>query len=257
MGQGGMVIENNGNQQIVMNNNGIQVFQQQTYYPNQGQSFQIQTNVSNNNYYHPNEEYEEDSGEEISSHNSSYEDHQNNWHNNYQYHHQQQQQHHHHHPAQHMPNNGFFQPPNFNMGWQIHHQVNFNAPNVYYHVPENAQVHMPQQQAQPQPQPQPQKRGLTRAELSMLPVTVYNVKPVKSKSTKTSSKSKVLDKKQTKTPPPEEPTFNESCAICAVDYKFGDKIRALPCIHKFHKECIDKWLAIKSDCPICRYDLLE
>jgi len=250
MGQGGMVIENNGQQQIVMNNNGIQVFQQQSFFPNQGQGFHFQTNFTNNNYPHPNQSYEEDSSEEISSHNSSYEDQQNNWHNNYQY----QQQFHH---AQQVPNTGFFQHPNFNVNWQINHQMNFNPPNVYYNVPQNAQAYMPQQQAQPQAQPQPQKRGLTKAELNSLPVTIYSVKP-KSKSTKTSSKGKTLDKKQAKTPPPsEESTIEESCAICAVDYKFGDKIRTLPCIHKFHKECVDKWLVRKSDCPICRHDLLE
>jgi hypothetical protein len=249
MGQGGMVIENGGQQQIVMNNNGIQFFQQQTYYPNQGHNFQIQTNFSNNQYNHPNQSYEEELSEEMSSHNSSYEDHQNNWHNNYQY----QQQFH---PAQQMPNNGYFQHPNFNVGWQINHQVNFNPPNVYYGMPQNVQAHMPQQQAQPQSQPQPQKRGLTKSELNSLPVTVYSVKP-KPKLVRPSLKSKILDKKQTKTPPPKEETLEESCAICAVDYKFGDKFRTLPCIHKFHKECVDKWLVRKSDCPICRYDLLE
>lgn len=49
-----------------------------------------------------------------------------------------------------------------------------------------------------------------------------------------------------------QPTSSEVCAVCIVDYKKGDLQRKLPCNHKFHKDCIDKWLLIKNNCPVCK-----
>jgi len=42
----------------------------------------------------------------------------------------------------------------------------------------------------------------------------------------------------------------ENCIICCSnDY---DKRRKLKCGHKFHLKCINKWLLIKNQCPVCR-----
>eukprot|EP00331_Platyophrya_macrostoma_P009985 CAMPEP_0176433520 /NCGR_PEP_ID=MMETSP0127-20121128/16076_1 /TAXON_ID=938130 /ORGANISM="Platyophrya macrostoma, Strain WH" /LENGTH=272 /DNA_ID=CAMNT_0017815973 /DNA_START=326 /DNA_END=1144 /DNA_ORIENTATION=- len=49
-----------------------------------------------------------------------------------------------------------------------------------------------------------------------------------------------------------EPTSNSTCAICFEDYVNKDKLRKLPCSHKFHKDCIDKWLTMKNNCPVCK-----
>ncbi|GAA0142322.1 hypothetical protein LIER_03249 [Lithospermum erythrorhizon] len=47
------------------------------------------------------------------------------------------------------------------------------------------------------------------------------------------------------------------CAICLTEYADGDEIRLLPqCGHKFHIQCIDKWLMSHSSCPSCRQILL-
>lgn len=49
----------------------------------------------------------------------------------------------------------------------------------------------------------------------------------------------------------------EKCPICLVELKEGDKIRALPCNHIFHPNCIDTWLVKNSACPICKRDVRE
>ena len=51
---------------------------------------------------------------------------------------------------------------------------------------------------------------------------------------------------------------NEYCNICFENYNIGQYKRVLPeCKHCFHKKCVDKWLKTKSNCPICRNDLLK
>ena len=47
----------------------------------------------------------------------------------------------------------------------------------------------------------------------------------------------------------------KTCSICLNEMKQTDKIRKMrDCNHFFHKDCIDNWLLIKSNCPYCRKD---
>ena len=45
---------------------------------------------------------------------------------------------------------------------------------------------------------------------------------------------------------------SKSCTVCMEDYKEGDSLRSLPCLHQFHANCIDEWLGYKSTCPVCK-----
>ncbi|XP_062025553.1 receptor homology region, transmembrane domain- and RING domain-containing protein 2-like [Rosa rugosa] len=46
-----------------------------------------------------------------------------------------------------------------------------------------------------------------------------------------------------------------TCAICLEDYSVGEKLRILPCCHKFHAVCVDSWLTSwRTFCPVCKRD---
>lgn len=43
------------------------------------------------------------------------------------------------------------------------------------------------------------------------------------------------------------------CTICLSDFDLGNEIRTLPCVHQFHKDCIDLWLEKNKSCPNCNH----
>ncbi len=46
-----------------------------------------------------------------------------------------------------------------------------------------------------------------------------------------------------------------TCSICLEEVQKGEKIRLMPCGHRYHLPCIDSWLLRKGYCPICKRNL--
>ncbi|XP_050207188.1 receptor homology region, transmembrane domain- and RING domain-containing protein 2-like [Mercurialis annua] len=53
----------------------------------------------------------------------------------------------------------------------------------------------------------------------------------------------------------EDNSTSRTCSICLEDYTVGEKLRVLPCRHKFHALCVDSWLTSwRTFCPVCKRD---
>lgn len=48
---------------------------------------------------------------------------------------------------------------------------------------------------------------------------------------------------------------DDRCPICLEEWEAGEKAKRMPCKHRFHGECIEKWLNVHGSCPICRYEM--
>ncbi|MFS8001114.1 putative transcription factor C2H2 family [Helianthus anomalus] len=44
----------------------------------------------------------------------------------------------------------------------------------------------------------------------------------------------------------------DACCICLGEYEKKEKMGRLECGHRFHAECIRRWLLSKNVCPMCR-----
>jgi hypothetical protein len=43
--------------------------------------------------------------------------------------------------------------------------------------------------------------------------------------------------------------------VCISGFRDGEEVRRLPCGHAFHRDCVDRWLALycrRRTCPLCR-----
>lgn len=48
---------------------------------------------------------------------------------------------------------------------------------------------------------------------------------------------------------------SSGCCVCISRFRDGEEIRRLPCGHAFHRDCVDRWLALcgrRTTCPLCR-----
>jgi hypothetical protein len=48
-----------------------------------------------------------------------------------------------------------------------------------------------------------------------------------------------------------------ACSICLSNYDKGEERKLLPCLHGFHKDCIDTWLSRSATCPVCKFELKD
>lgn len=82
----------------------------------------------------------------------------------------------------------------------------------------------------------PQNNGFTEQEIENLPQYVYE---------------------RHQTPTDEKKTEDEEqCSICLMEFQNNEVIRTLPCIHNFHKDCIDQWLKRQKYCPLCKGEIV-
>jgi len=47
------------------------------------------------------------------------------------------------------------------------------------------------------------------------------------------------------------------CNVCLLAYEAGDRVRTLPCDHRFHVDCVDQWLGRSKACPVCKHDVVD
>lgn len=59
--------------------------------------------------------------------------------------------------------------------------------------------------------------------------------------------------------PPREGTESDNvmteCIICLEAFVEGAQVRTLPCLHRYHKTCIDQWFSVHLSCPLCNHRL--
>ncbi|XP_044741688.1 RING finger protein 11-like [Chrysoperla carnea] len=44
---------------------------------------------------------------------------------------------------------------------------------------------------------------------------------------------------------------SRECVICMINFQVSDPVRYLPCLHMYHRACIDDWLMRSLTCPTC------
>ncbi|KAL4493495.1 hypothetical protein ABPG72_007503 [Tetrahymena utriculariae] len=102
----------------------------------------------------------------------------------------------------------------------------------------NLQEQQIYEEYEPNDQSFSENSGLTKAEIMSLPTIVYTTQSLRTKIVKQFSSQ-------------------QDCSICLNNYLDKEILRVLPCEHRFHRACIDKWLLQNSKCVICKFDLLS
>ncbi|CAL0308110.1 unnamed protein product [Lupinus luteus] len=45
------------------------------------------------------------------------------------------------------------------------------------------------------------------------------------------------------------------CVVCLEEFEVGGVAKVMHYKHKFHSNCIEKWLGVHGNCPVCRYEM--
>jgi len=120
------------------------------------------------------------------------------------------------------------------------------------------------------------RHGATRADIDRLPTCVYNrptvgnaqptagntVQPTVGDTAHKTSSSTDSNGNVELTAIPAVPeasltasVHDDKCSVCLSLYDNGDVTRILPCLHKYHRDCIDPWLTRKASCPVCKMSI--
>jgi len=74
----------------------------------------------------------------------------------------------------------------------------------------------------------------------------------------------ILDEEEFEAPSDEgsgagdEADSSQCCAICIDEFENKEKVRVLPCKHRFHEDCLVPWLTERhASCPLCKMDVLK
>jgi len=92
------------------------------------------------------------------------------------------------------------------------------------------------------------KVGASETDITSLPTAKFSSKPENKDAKASSSRSNSGVGKNGKT----ERKQREECCFCLEEFRDGDDVRRLPCLHIFHVDEIDKWLRENKTCPICK-----
>ncbi|XP_034396873.1 RING finger protein 215 isoform X2 [Cyclopterus lumpus] len=55
---------------------------------------------------------------------------------------------------------------------------------------------------------------------------------------------------------PSQPAETDTCAVCLEPFNNNQCLRVLPCLHEYHRDCVDPWLLLQHTCPLCKRSIL-
>ncbi|KAF7648173.1 hypothetical protein LDENG_00160970 [Lucifuga dentata] len=54
-----------------------------------------------------------------------------------------------------------------------------------------------------------------------------------------------------------QPPEMDTCAVCLEPFNNNQCLRVLPCLHEYHRDCVDPWLLLQHTCPLCKHSILS
>ncbi|KAH0697613.1 hypothetical protein KY290_015505 [Solanum tuberosum] len=136
------------------------------------------------------------------------------------------------------------------------------------------------EQPRPRPQPQPQPPPAAMARFHALSDALYQAEQhersripqqqnmrevVPTAEPRTTNWEPIIRTTSTVPPPATKASIEKlpdveivqmsECAICLVEFQVKEKAKEMPCKHRYHSNCINRWLEIHASCPICRYKM--